>query len=97
MTTNDFYSFLNNDLEEAENIQLARIAEEEKAMFAVCCFFYYYYLHLQTYQIIVLVFGQSMTTYLYRHKLFPIAKLYQLICKQILPVGWLLRIKCLCS
>lgn len=35
MTTNDFYSFLNNDLEEAENIQLARLAEEEKAMFAV--------------------------------------------------------------
>lgn len=34
MTTNDFYSFLNNDLEEAENIQLARLAEEEKAMFA---------------------------------------------------------------
>lgn len=37
MTTNDFYSFLNNDLEEAENIQLARLAEEEKAMFAVSC------------------------------------------------------------
>lgn len=34
MITNDFYSFLNNDLEEAENIQLARLAEEEKAMFA---------------------------------------------------------------
>ncbi|XP_050542618.1 CLK4-associating serine/arginine rich protein-like isoform X2 [Daktulosphaira vitifoliae] len=34
MTTNDFYSFLNNDLEEAENIQLTRLAEEEKAMFA---------------------------------------------------------------
>ncbi|XP_050432353.1 CLK4-associating serine/arginine rich protein-like [Adelges cooleyi] len=34
MTTNDFYSFLNNDIEEAENIQLTRLAEEEKAMFA---------------------------------------------------------------
>lgn len=39
MTTNDFYSFLNNDLEEAENIQLARLAEEEKAMFAVSFLF----------------------------------------------------------
>lgn len=39
MTTNDFYSFLNNDLEEAENIQLARLAEEEKAMFAVSFIF----------------------------------------------------------
>lgn len=40
MTTNDFYSFLNNDLEEAENIQLARLAEEEKAMFAVSFLFF---------------------------------------------------------
>lgn len=44
MTTNDFYSFLNNDLEEAENIQLARLAEEEKAMFAVSCLKYLNYL-----------------------------------------------------
>jgi arginine/serine-rich splicing factor 16 len=42
MTTNDFYSFLNNDLEEAENIQLARLAEEEKAMFAVRYFIQIY-------------------------------------------------------
>lgn len=42
MITNDFYSFLNNDLEEAENIQMARLAEEEKAMFAVCYFFFFY-------------------------------------------------------
>lgn len=35
MQTNDFFSFLNNDLEEAENMRIAKEQEEEKAMFSV--------------------------------------------------------------
>jgi len=35
MITNDFFSFLNDDLEEAENMRIAREEEEEKAMYAV--------------------------------------------------------------
>lgn len=35
MFTNDFFSFLNNDLEEAENMRIAKEQEEEKAMFSV--------------------------------------------------------------
>lgn len=34
MSTNDFYSFLTNDLEEAENFRLAKEEENEKALFA---------------------------------------------------------------
>lgn len=35
MITNDFFSFLNNDLEEAENMRMVKEQEEEKAMFSV--------------------------------------------------------------
>lgn len=42
MITNDFFSFLNNDLEEAENLRMAREQEEEKAMFSVHINFYNY-------------------------------------------------------
>lgn len=35
MLTNDFFSFLNNDLEEAENMRIVKEQEEEKAMFSV--------------------------------------------------------------
>lgn len=35
MMTNDFFSFLNNDLEEAENMRIVKEQEEEKAMFSV--------------------------------------------------------------
>lgn len=35
MITNDFFSFLNNDLEEAENMRIVKEQEEEKAMFSV--------------------------------------------------------------
>lgn len=35
MLTNDFFSFLNNDLEEAENMRIVKEQEEEKALFAV--------------------------------------------------------------
>ncbi|KRT79569.1 hypothetical protein AMK59_7024, partial [Oryctes borbonicus] len=34
MSTNDFYSFLTNDLEEAENYRLAKEEEHEKALFS---------------------------------------------------------------
>lgn len=34
MRSNDFYSFLTNDMEEAENIRLAREEEHEKALFS---------------------------------------------------------------
>lgn len=34
MCSNDFYSFLTNDMEEAENIRLAREEEHEKALFS---------------------------------------------------------------
>lgn len=34
MITNDFFSFLNNDLEEAENMRMVKEQEEEKAMFS---------------------------------------------------------------
>lgn len=34
MSSNDFYSFLTNDLEEAENFKLAKEEEHEKALFS---------------------------------------------------------------
>lgn len=34
MSSNDFYSFLTNDLEEAENYRLAKEEEHEKALFS---------------------------------------------------------------
>lgn len=34
MSSNDFYSFLTNDLEEAESYRLAKEEEQEKALFA---------------------------------------------------------------
>lgn len=39
MITNDFFSFLNNDLEEAENMRMVKEQEEEKAMFSVSIWF----------------------------------------------------------
>lgn len=35
MKSNDFFSFLTKDVEEAENLKIAREREEEKAMFSV--------------------------------------------------------------
>lgn len=35
MTSNDFFSFLTRDVEEAENLKIAREREEEKAMYSV--------------------------------------------------------------
>lgn len=35
MCSNDFFSFLTRDVEEAETLKLAREREEEKAMFSV--------------------------------------------------------------
>lgn len=35
MMSNDFFSFLTRDVEEAENMKIAREREEEKAMFSV--------------------------------------------------------------
>lgn len=34
MSSNDFYSFLTNDLEEAESYKLAKEEEQEKALFS---------------------------------------------------------------